>query len=612
MTRHGREERFISAEAFAEVYNDKDRYPTLAEVCVELGISYQTVRNKASVLKARFRKGDNVPELISRVITAGEKKDVVPPSKHAHNRAKMLKDDIDRLLTQSRYPVINTEAVVVSPNLKIKYDRATGENREVEDMPRTWLSETMRVESVIEPAGRRFLFTGAQNDTDVDRDFWANLVAYAAHLDADIVVGPGTYETQWWAENQPAVRRYDPLLTDYLCFGRMEIGDNFFFGGEMNMLPTASRPISDLAVYSDGKWAVFPHAKRQLKSVPSLDPSRQAHQVMSTGMVTKPKVIPRKAGIKALDYHTIGATLVEFDEDGDVFCRQITAGPGGAFYDLENYVVNGKVTEHDGIDVLVLGDLHTRKLDMKNYLASKELIALTGARRAIVHDIFDNESRNHHHVHDNAYSYEMAIRDRESVLEEICGVAKILEDLSSAVAVTVVESNHDIALERYVREGRYRNDGINIRLGLQLEDRYLAWREDVAKALDNGETPESFSLLQYAVDLVAEKNEIAVSDVHWVHDGYSFVINGVECGHHGFRGANGARGTVTGYAALGRKMTIADKHSPEILDGVYVAGCKNLRHGYNKGPSGWGVADVAQYPDGNRTLITFQNGKFRA
>jgi hypothetical protein len=43
----------------------------------------------------------------------------------------------------------------------------------------------------------------------------------------------------------------------------------------MNTLPTASRPISDLVTYSRGRWAVFPHSKLQLKSVPSTDPTIQ-------------------------------------------------------------------------------------------------------------------------------------------------------------------------------------------------------------------------------------------------------------------------------------------------------------------------------------------------
>jgi hypothetical protein len=602
---------------FAEVYNDLATYPFLADVAYELDISYQTVRNKAAVLRGRKRHGEDVPDLISRVgvKAPGKEKEFVDPIVHANARADHLREQLHDLLTSSRYPVTNPEAVMVEGTLNDRYNRTSGSREKTEGVPRTWLTDKLRGEGVEDPRGRKFLFTGAQNDCPVDPDFWLNLQAYAEYLDADIVIGPGTYETQWWAENNPAVRSYAPEIQEFLCFGQMEIGNEFVFAGEMNMLPTANRPVSDLANYSAGKWTVFPHAKRQLQSIASLDPHKQAHQIMTTGLVTRPKIIPRKAGIKSLAYHTIGATIVEFDQDGDLFCRQITAGPNGAFYDLEYFVSDGVVDLHDGVDLIVAADWHLRKFHKENSKAvlhrSTGMIAVLQAKELAVHDIFDNETRNHHHVHDNAHSYEMAIRGRESVFSEISDVAEFLAEVSQAVKVTVVEANHDIALERYVREGRYRNDGINIRLGLQLEDAYLEARERQANQLDSGEPVDSFSLLEYAVRTIGDRADLDLGNVNWVHDGYSYTVNGVEVGNHGFRGANGARGTMAGFAALGRKMTIGDKHTPGILDDVFCVGAMNLRHGYNKGPSGWAVTQGVHYPDGNRTLVTFQNSKWR-
>ncbi|MBX5130842.1 hypothetical protein HJB53_30590 [Rhizobium lentis] len=606
-------------ENFIRVYNDPETYPFLADVAYELKLSYQTVRNKAAIMRGRKRAGENVPALISRVgvRSPGKEKAPVDPMIHANARARLLREQLHGLLTSSRYPVVNPEAVVVEGTLVNRYSRASGTPESTEGVPRTWMTDILQVEGVADPRGRRFIVTGAQNDCPVDGDFWQNLQAYAHFLDADIIVGPGTYETQWWAENNPAVRSYAPEIQEYLCFGRMAIGENFVFAGEMNMLPTANRPIGDLSSYSQGKWTVFPHAKIQLKSVPSLDPAQQAHQVMTTGMITRPKIIPRKAGIKALHAHTLGAVIVEFNQAGDVFCRHLLADHDGSFCDLEFFVKDGVVDiDYDNIDLAVLADFHNDKAHAANFDATfrapSSLVKELRIKRVFVHDIFDNYRRNHHNVHDNAMSYEVAVRDRESVAEEVRGVVLVLKELLETTAVTVVESNHDIALERYVREGRYRNDGINIRFGLQLEDAYLAWREEVARDLDAGRSPRSFSLLEYAVNLIAAKEGIDLSGVTWLHDGYSHVVNGIECGHHGFRGANGARGTVAGYAALGRPMNIGDKHSPEILDQVYVSGVKNLRQGYNKGPSGWAVTDTIQYRNGKRTLVTYQNGAWRA
>ncbi|WP_453971081.1 hypothetical protein [Amorphus sp. MBR-141] len=545
------------------------------------------------------------------------------PAEHAHARAVALSTDITRLVTGSRFPLVNPEAIRVESHLTRRYSRDAGGYVTCESTPRTWVTDTLRVAPVKDSRSRKFLFTGAQNDTPVHEPFWRNLQAFADHLGAQIVVGPWTYETQWWSENNPTSRSYDELLGGHLCFGQMAIGDRFVFCGEMNTLPTAANPISNLLTYSRGKWAVFPHAKRQLKSVPSTNPRIQPHQVMTTGACTHPKVIARKAGVASIFHHVIGATLVEFDEDGDVFCRQITAGSDGSFYDLDRHVSDGQVTTGHRVRSIVFADIHRAKLGPANALATFGLDLRTGATVAggnmlddlnpedtFAHDLFDNETRSHHHANDNAHSYEQAIRGRDSVLDEIGQAADFLVDTQRPFTRQhVVESNHDLGLERYVREGRYRMDGRNIKAGLVLEKAYLEFRERVAAALDTFASPPTFSLLEHAI---REARGRKVAHVRWIHDGQSFTVDGVECGHHGFRGANGAKGTVTGFARLGAKMSIADKHSPEILDGVYVAGSMELQHGYNKGPSGWAVAHIVQYPDGKRTLVTLQNGKWRA
>lgn len=597
---------------FAKAYNDLKRYPRISDVARHLGMGERSVRRRASDIRSV-----GTPHLIDRknaqkCPTAGD---------HAKVRAQTLAREIGELVTRSRYPLINPEAIVVESFMSKRYGRSTGYHL-VESTPRTWLSDTLRVAPIKKARGRRFLFTGAQNDAPVDESFWANLQAYARFLHAEIVVGPWTYETQWWSETNPSSRSYDPLLSAHLCFGQMKIGENFVFCGEMNTLPTASRPISDLVTYSRGRWAVFPHAKLQLVSVPSTDPALQAHQVMTTGAVTRPKVIPRKAGVKSIFHHVIGATLVEFDQAGDLFCRQINAAEDGSFYDLDAFVAGGEVTTGNRIKALVCGDIHVAKLDPVIAKATfgfdpvfkaatpGSIIDTLKPEMVLLHDLHDNEARNHHHVGDNANSYELAIRKRESVIEEIGKAAEFLVRVRRPWShVMVVESNHDLALERYVREGRYRNDGINIRIGLQLEDAYLGWRERVAHALDSRKLTPSFSLLEHAARMLRGAE---LGHVSWIYDGESFVINGVECGHHGFRGANGAKGTITGFARMGRKMSIGDKHSPAILDGVYCAGVCQLHHGYNKGPSSWAVTHIVQYPNGKRSLITLQSGKWRA
>jgi hypothetical protein len=612
-------------ERFVEVYNDIEKYPTLTDVAVNLGVSYQTVRNYSCILRAKKRAGQEVPELISRVVTAkkADNDNLASARDHAVARADKLREEVRGLIQGSRYPVVNPEAIVVESYLRSVYDRINQIHVEKEGTPRTWINDTLRVEGVEDPRGRRFIFTGAQNDAEIHEGFWENLQAYAAYLDADIVVGPWTYETQWWSENNPTSRVYANALSEYMCFGQMAIGPNFIFAGEMNTLPTASRPISDLVTYSRGKWAVFPHAKIQLKSVPSTDPARQAHQVMTTGAVTRPKVIPRKAGVKSVFHHVIGATVVTFDQDGDFFCRQLNADEtDGSFYDLDLLVKDGKVTGGHRVKAIAFGDIHRAKLGPVSTLATFGVDIRTGKKvkndsiidvlnpeETFYHDLFDNMARSHWTEHDNAYNYEIATRKRESVFGEIEQAADFLiQTARPGTRQFVVDSNHDLALERYVREGRYRCDGENIRFGLKLEDAYLGYREKVAHCLENYEATPTFSLLEYAVKLL--KGSAVTAE--WVHDGRSHLVDGVEYGNHGFRGANGARGSVPNFANMGRKITIGHIHSPEIMDGVYCVGVMELQHGYNKGPSSWATTHCIQYANGKRCLVTLQNGKWRA
>jgi hypothetical protein len=542
---------------------------------------------------------------------------------HAQARAALLATQVNNLVTRSRFPLINPDAIIIASNMNQAYDVMLGEYVERQGRPRTWLTDTLRVAPVPDARNRRFLFTAAQNDAPLHDGFWLNLQAYAEHIGAEIVVGPFTYETTWWSENDPTSREYAEELTEHLCFGQMEIGDNFIFAGEMNTLPTASQPISDLTTYSRNRWAVFPHAKRQLKSVPSTDPAVQAHQVMTTGSVTRPKVIPRKAGVKSLFHQVVGAVVVEFDEEANPFCRQITANEDGSFYDLDRHISGGEVTTGHRVRAVVAADLHMRKIANDNALATFGFDPSTQARYRgslidvlrpeylMLHDIFDHEARNHHNQNDPGHAYEMHVRGRASILGEIVQVGGFLEKLQVTVPETeivVVESNHDIGLDRYVREGRYRQDPVNIRLGLKLEDAMLGQRAAVAMALDNDQTPPRFSLLEAALRGTGAE----LDRVSWAYDGYSRLIDGIEVGHHGFRGVNGSKGTVQGFARTGRKMSIGDKHSPEINEGVYVAGAINLQMGYNRGPSTWAVSHIIHYADGNRSIVTLQKGRWRA
>jgi hypothetical protein len=167
---------------FITIYNDLKTYPTLQDVATALGRSKKTVVNTAAVLRSRIKAGEKLPKIIYRSTNFEAQNGVEPsteaklsPRDHAHMRANALTDEVRDLLTRSLYPVINPEAVIIESHITTRYDRITGGRYESEGTPRTWLSDTLRVAPVLEAANRRFIFSGAQNDTPVDQEQPAGL-----------------------------------------------------------------------------------------------------------------------------------------------------------------------------------------------------------------------------------------------------------------------------------------------------------------------------------------------------------------------------------------------------------------------------------------------------
>jgi len=589
-----------------EVYS---RLGETKEAADELGIRFNTFRTWIRGAKARAKAASRPVE------------EVIPPPPPG-TRALQLQADLHALMTRGRYPLVNVESIVVETRHSRRYVADTGEYDTREAAPRTWLSETLQVAPIKDSRNRTFLFTGAQNDAAIHAGFWRNLQAYAAHLDAEIVIGPWTYETQWWSENNPASRAYAPELEPHLCFGQLAVGDKFVFCGEMNTLPTATKPISDLKTYSRGRWAVFPHAKVQLDAVPVTGTDSQAHHVMTTGAVTRPKVIPRKAGVKSLFEHEIGCVIVEFDEDGDLFCRHIIAEADGSFQDLDVKVRSGRVTIGHRVRAMVCGDAHVAKIDREVSIATWGYDPKTGAQHpgsiydelrpseVVLHDVHDHESRNHHHKDDNYHFLDMSIRGRGSVLGEISKAAAFLGSLKRPWSkLIVVESNHDRALDRWVDESRYLKDGENLETGLDLAAAKARAVRSQAAEKEVGKHPTPWSMLEYAIRKLLNRR---LPHVVWAYVGGSRKIEGIEVGQHGDLGINGAPSSNQGFVNLGTKQINADKHTAFRQSGEGCVGVCQTLMGYNKGPSSWSVTHAIIYPNGKWTHMTLQKGKWRA
>ena len=457
-------------------------------------------------------------------------------------------------------------------------------------------------------SGKSFVITSAQNNTYVHDGFLSALKVYAEKNDAEIIVGTfhynknayqksDSYDTECW---------FDPKIRDYILDEDCELAESLMWCGSLDIIPTAVNPMTGLHSYTGCSSGIFPHAKVQLESLPTGKFS-PAKIMYTTGSVTQLNYIQRKAGQIAEFHHMFGALSVTIDDDGDWFVRQLIADSDtGSFHDLDYYYDSDSFTSTGSVEAINWGDVHAAKLDNEvanaSWLDSDSMLDRLKPKRQFLHDIFDMEYRNHHSIGNHYFRYKMFVNQTESVKEEIKLTSNVIASMDRDFSqIIIVQSNHDLALKKWLSEQDYRNDPVNAEFFLELQ---LA----SYKAISSNDS--SFAIFEYA----CKSSNEALKDVLFLREDESYQIaGGIECGQHGHNGNNGARGSVRSLQISGSKSNSGHTHSATIKDGVYIAGVSGkLDMGYNIGGSSWSNSHIVTYSNGKRAIITLRNGKWRA
>lgn len=470
----------------------------------------------------------------------------------------------------------------------------------------------------VKPKVERWFITAAQDETPVHRPFWRNVKAYCDAIGAELLVGGFTYNKSLFEDHASRTAVFAEQVRPYLRHENCDLGP-LMFAAKMNILPTAVRPLSGLDTYSQGRWAVIPHAKVQLVSVPSL-PGRHPAMVMTTGACTEPNYIEKKAGLKAEFHHVIGGTIVELDEAGNLFCRQISATDDGNFQDLDMVVRDGKVSRGNRVEQITWGDIHMEKMDpvvalhgwgydivKERVVSTDTMIHALKPRHQAFHDLLDFQARNHHRRNDHHFLFEMLVSGSDKVEDGVAACARFLRATAfDWVTSVVVASNHNDALVRWLREADPRDDVRNFRYWCELNAEYY-------RRIEEGDM--EFDIIAWAMQQHDPEARM-LDDIVFVPRNGSYVVcqrhGGIETGLHGDEGPNGARGTALNMNRIAVRINRGHEHTASIVDGVFTSGLSGLLdQGYNSGPSGWSQTHTVTYPNAKRTLVTMIDGKWR-
>jgi len=473
-----------------------------------------------------------------------------------------------------------------------------------------------------------YILTCAQNNTNVHMPAWANLKALAQHDDAKIFVstflyskrGLGARNDKASLDRKGAPKRdqdemwFDPQVVPYINNDRVEIAKGIVWCGELNILPTASRPLSGLEVYTGRASMVVPHTKIAMQSIATIGGTGTKLN-FSTGTVTLRNYIQRKEGFKSEFHHCYGALLVEVDDEGHWWARQLNADSDGIIYDLDRKVKDGIVTEGNRVEAIVMGDVHVANID-KTVAASTwgegGMVDVLRPKYQFIHDVLDMHARNHHIKKDPYKGFKRFVQKKDDVEAEVLGVYEFLRNIIRDDCETIiVNSNHDRHLGRWLAETDARFDPVNAQYWSKLNSRMMDYI-----AADDGNEPD---VLYLALSMINADFEEDLS-VKVLGSAESFVVcpkfgNGIECGLHFDVGPNGARGALRSFAkSIGRRTSGGHSHVAGITDGAYQAGTNSvLDLEYNRcGPSAWTHSDIITYANGKRAICTFFDGKWRA
>ena len=469
---------------------------------------------------------------------------------------------------------------------------------------------------------RRYLFTSAQNNTKIHRGLWQNLHALAEHYEAPLHVARFTYVKAGLGARGDKARVekketlyggvdlwWDAELVPHFSDERIEVAPGLVWCGEMNILPTAANPLSGLQVYTGRNSSIFPHVKIAMESIPSgkHEPPKLNY---TTGTVTMRNYIQRKAGLKAEFHHCYGALLVEVDSEGNWWCRQLNGDSNGTIYDLDVRVKDGEVTTGNRVDSIYWGDIHICEAD-------KDAIALAfgpdGMKDTLrpkadfMGDIISWKARSHHEIKDPHLMFLRHVQGLDDAKAEITMAAEFLRTVRRKWCRTyAVNGNHERHIGRWLKEQNGLKDPLNAEF-------WLTMQKQVYEYIRGGGIEPNY--LELALNIVDRGAKIGIK---FLAEDESVIRcsdaqGGIECGSHGDRGARGAKGTARGFARLGRKRNIGDKHAAQIVDGVYVAGSFSVQDpDWTRGPSDWSHSHIITYPNGKRAIVTMWDGKWRA
>jgi hypothetical protein len=180
---------------------------------------------------------------------------------------------------------------------------------------------------------------------------------------------------------------------------------------------------------------------------------------------------------------------------------------------------------------------------------------------------------------------------KNSLKNEINEMLNVLDKFKQ-YNVTIVKSNHDVFVDRWIKDNDWRKSST--------PKNALEYMEYAALLL-SGKAKKG--IIPYVINQRFPKfKTLDIND--------TVFIKGYNVGQHGHTGVSGSRGSIQQYRRLNQKSVTGHSHVPMRFDGALSVGTSTkLRVGYNNGPSAWGWSHVIIHGNSKSQHINFIEDK---
>jgi len=443
-----------------------------------------------------------------------------------------------------------------------------------------------------------YIITSVNPEALVHRGFWESIQRYAEDRGAEIIllpVKPHLRPLEMDDDDFPGcysgweLDEHQLLLHNKRLNKKIQISNETILSQQI--LPTTGL---DRFTQSD-VTTIFASPKQQLKVIPNSN-VKLPKILTTTGALTQAKYRNNRIGNIARRDHTLGAAVVDIEDDRFYHLRHVQAlANSGEFVDLgETYGPDRK--GRAVLEALVVGDTHYGDTDPAVRDATYDMIAELKPRRIVLHDFFNGHSVSHHEWDKSVTRAQDYLSKRTSLEEELraCAIElrTLVEAVPKSVEIALVDCNHHDFLRTYLEAGNFTKDRENALIASKLYTAMITGENPVKAGIQMFySTPKNVIFLKRDQDYKVR---------HW------------QLGAHGDKGGNGAKGSVKSREkAYGQSIT-GHTHTPEMLRRTIIVGTSTyLQLRYNEGPSSWMNTHALLYDTGKVQLVNIINGAWR-